>query len=80
LRGNLQTLVNARDSMSQYDGDFDNVLRGEEDARHKREMSLKEAKRLSDIQRLCVRHPAHMPALIYELEEKIAQDAYLLGT
>jgi hypothetical protein len=79
LSGVLKTLVSVGDSCHQYDDDFVAVREREEESRLKKETSLLEEQKLKDIDRLCTRHPAHMPALVFEVEEKIEQDIFLLG-
>ena len=79
LSGSLRTLEMVGESMGMYDDDFNNCINGEENARKQKAKALRTESNLKNIHKICTRHPAHSPALIYEVEQKIDQDTFLLS-
>ena len=79
LSGSLRTLQMVGDSMGMFDDDFHSSISKEQNARNSKEQALRVCNNLKNIDRICTRHPAHSPALVFEVEQKIDQDAYLLS-
>jgi len=79
LTGSLVDINKAADSMGQYDDDFLDTGNKADNAFKVNGQANQEQGLLSQLDIMCTRHPPHMPALIYEVEEKIAQDIYLLA-
>jgi hypothetical protein len=79
LTGSLVDINKAADSMGQYDDEFLQTGNKADTAFKVNAQATQEQGLLSQLDIMCTRHPPHMPALIYEVEEKIAQDIYLLA-
>lgn len=78
LKGSLVDLLNAKDSMGQFDGTFLDTGHKDIEATAKYSAAKQEHDNLKKLDLMCTRHPPHMPAIIVEVENKIDQDAFLL--
>ena len=74
----LRDLQCSTDSATMYDKDLQGAAEREREAADKLEKVLFIHKNLKSLLVMCQRHPAHSPATIYEVEQKIAQDAYVI--
>lgn len=79
LKDNLIDLKRTAESCTMYDGALEEAVKREAEAFRKMESVKVLNKNLINLQMMCQRHPADVPALITELQEKIEQDAYLLA-
>ncbi len=78
LSGSLETLKRSAESVHQFDDAMAEVKKRDVDAARKYESVQLLHKNLKKLHEMCVRHPPNVPALITEIERKIAQDKFLL--
>ena len=79
LKGSLVELERSEESMTQFDGTFKDVYYKEKEAVKQYEQCKVYHRNLTNLVLMCDRHPAKMPSLILEVENKIAQDTFLLA-
>eukprot|EP00605_Chrysophyceae_sp_TOSAG23-4_P002079 GSChrysophyteH1.ASY1.ANO1.2300.1 assembled CDS len=78
LSGSLETLKRSAESVHQFDDAMADAKKRDAIALQKFESVQLLNKNLKKLHEMCVRHPPNVPALITEIERKIAQDKFLL--
>lgn len=78
LKDGLIDLERTAESCTQYDGALEEAIIREEEAAKKYEKVRLYHKNLQELAMMCDRHPANVPALITELQDKIELDDFLL--
>lgn len=78
LKDSLVDLKRTAESCTMYDGALEAAIKREADAQVKLEKVKNYNKNLVNLHMMCERHPANVPALITELQEKAELDAYLI--
>ncbi|CAM9249871.1 unnamed protein product, partial [Ectocarpus fasciculatus] len=66
------------DSTTLYDKDLQVARERDAEGAAKLEKSLFVNRNLKNLYVMCQRHPAHSPAIVFEVEKKLEQDAYLI--
>lgn len=79
LSGQLETLKRSAESVHQFDDAMADAKKRDVIAANKFESVQLLNKNLKLLSQMCDRHPANVPALIIEIENKIKQDAFLLA-
>lgn len=79
LKDGLVDLERTAESCTQFDGALEEAIVREEEAAKKYEKVKIYNKNLEELSVMCDRHPANVPALITELQDKIELDNYLLA-
>ena len=79
LSGSLETLKRSAESVHQFDDAMVAVKKRDVDAQVKFDSVQLLNKNLKKLHEMCVRHPPNVPALMVEIERKIAQDKFLLA-
>jgi hypothetical protein len=78
LSGSLETLKRSAESVHQFDDAMQDAIARDADALKKKESVELLNRNLKQLSIMCDRHPPNVPALILEIEKKIAQDKFLL--
>jgi hypothetical protein len=78
-KDNLRDLQLTAASCFEFDDELDAAIKREMEGQQKLERTLQYHKNLKNLMLMCDRHPANVPALITELQNKIELDAYLLS-
>jgi len=79
LSGNLETLKRSAESVHQFDDLLTDAKARDEDASNKFESVKLLNANLKKLAAMCDRHPANVPALILEIENKIEQDVFIIS-
>lgn len=79
LKDSFVDLQRTAESVTQFDGALEEAIKRESEAGKKLEKVLIYNRNLHDLSLMCDRHPANVPALITELQQKIELDTYLIS-
>jgi hypothetical protein len=79
LSGSLETLKRSAESVHQFDDAMIATKKRDVDAQLKYDSVKLLNKNLKKLNEMCDRHPPNVPALIQDIERKIAQDKFLLA-
>jgi len=79
FKDDLVDLQRTAASCFEYDDDLEAAIKREQEGAKKLEKCKQYNKNLHQLVLMCDRHPANVPALIIELQNKIELDAYLLS-
>lgn len=78
LKDTLTDLKRTATSCNMYDDALEAAIAREQEAQQKLAKAKTLHKNLSNLVLMCERHPANVPALITELQDKLEQDTYLV--
>lgn len=78
FKDSLVDLQRTAESCNQFDDALDDAIKREQDSQVKYEHVKQLFSNLKELHMMCERHPANVPALITELQDKIELDRFLL--